>query len=106
MEITHQNQQLYADICRLIEEARVYVASTANQTLTLLYWRMGNRINTEMLDGKRAEYGKQIVSLLATQLQQTFGKRGFEEKNIRRMVQFAQIFPDEQIVVSLIRQLS
>ncbi len=30
----------------------------------------------------------------------------FSEKNLRRMVQFAVTFPDEQIVVSLIRQLS
>jgi predicted nuclease of restriction endonuclease-like (RecB) superfamily len=106
MEIEKHNRQLYRDICRLVEEARAYVASTANHTLTLLYWKMGNRIHTEMLDGKRAAYGEQIVSQLAAQLQQQYGKRGFDEKNIRRMVQFAQVFPDKQIVVSLIRQLS
>ena len=32
--------------------------------------------------------------------------RGFEEKSIRRIVQFAEVYPDEEIVVSLIRQLS
>ena len=31
---------------------------------------------------------------------------GFNSKNLHRMVQFAEIFPDEKIVVSLIRQLS
>ena len=31
---------------------------------------------------------------------------GFGVKNLRRMIQFAEVFPDEQIVVSLIRQLS
>jgi len=31
---------------------------------------------------------------------------GFAEKNLRRMMQFAEVFPDEPIVVSLIRQLS
>jgi DNA-binding SARP family transcriptional activator len=30
----------------------------------------------------------------------------YEEKNLRRMMQFAQVFDDESIVVSLIRQLS
>jgi predicted nuclease of restriction endonuclease-like (RecB) superfamily len=106
METDKHTHQLYSDICRLIEEARAFVASSANQTLTLLYWKIGNRIHSEMLDGKRATYGKQIVSQLAAQLQQQYGKRGFDEKNIRRMVQFAQVFPDEKIVVSLIRQLS
>jgi hypothetical protein len=31
---------------------------------------------------------------------------GFGEKNLRRMMQFAEVFPEEEIVVSLIRQLS
>lgn len=32
--------------------------------------------------------------------------RGFEEKNLRRMIQFAEAFPDEEIVAALRRQLS
>lgn len=32
--------------------------------------------------------------------------RGFGEKNLRRMVQFAEVFPDEAIVVALIRELT
>jgi predicted nuclease of restriction endonuclease-like (RecB) superfamily len=32
--------------------------------------------------------------------------RGFAEKNLRRMMQFAQAYPDEAIVVTLLRQLS
>lgn len=32
--------------------------------------------------------------------------RGYSEKNLRRMVQFAEVFPDEEIVVTLSRQLS
>jgi len=37
-------------------------------------------------------------------LESEFG-RGFGEKNLRRMVQFAEVFPDEQIVAALLRQL-
>jgi hypothetical protein len=54
---------------------------------------------------KRAEYGERIVSGLGKQLESEFG-RGFTEKNLRRMVQFADVFPDREIVVSLIRQLT
>jgi len=32
--------------------------------------------------------------------------RSYEEKNLRRMLQFAELYPDEQIVMSLSRQLS
>jgi predicted nuclease of restriction endonuclease-like (RecB) superfamily len=38
-------------------------------------------------------------------LENEYGK-GFSEKNIRRMMQFAEVFPDEQIVASAMRQLS
>lgn len=54
---------------------------------------------------KGAEYGERIVSSLGTQLEVEFG-RGFTEKNLRRMVQFATVFPDKRIVAALLRQLS
>jgi len=106
MKTDKHTHQLYSDICRLIEEARTFVAHTANKTMTLLYWQVGNRINNELLDGKRAEYGKQIVSQLATQLRLQYGKRGFQERNIRRMMQFAIYFPDFKIVSQAATQLS
>lgn len=106
MELENQNEkQLYADVCSLVSNAKSQLAQSANASLTLMYWKIGERINNELLDGERAEYGKQIVVSLARQLTIDFGK-SFEEKNLRRMIQFAQVFHDEQIVVSLIRQLS
>lgn len=98
MVIERVNTRLYSDICKLIEEARSFVANTANKSITILYWKIGERINIDLLDGRRAEYGKQIVPQLATQLQRTYGKRGFEERNIRRMIQFTVLFPDFEIV--------
>ena len=59
-----------------------------------------------MLGNERAAYGKQIVSQVATQLQKLYGTKGFDEKNIRRMMKFAVQFPEEQIVAPLVRQLS
>jgi hypothetical protein len=53
----------------------------------------------------RAEYGGQIVSALSKQLTAEYG-RGFSRHNLFRMIQFAEAFPDEQIVSSLMRQLS
>ena len=106
MKLEKLNSQLYSDICKLVEEARTYLASTANKTLTLMYWKIGNRINTDLLDGKRATYGKEIVSQLATQLQQQYGRRGFQERNIRRMMQFAELFSDFKIVSQAATKLS
>jgi predicted nuclease of restriction endonuclease-like (RecB) superfamily len=95
---------LGSDIRALILAARESVAQTVNAGLTALYWQIGTRIRQDILKEKRAEYGAEIVSALGTQLEAEFG-RGFGEKNLRRMMQFAEVFPDEKIVVSLLRQL-
>ncbi len=89
----------------LILQAREGVARAANSGLTLLYWQIGDRIRRDVLREKRAEYGKEIVVSLSRQLEREYG-RGYSEKNLRRMVQFAEVFPDREIVVSLIRQLT
>lgn len=96
---------LLGDIRKMIEETRADVAATVNAGLTMLYWRIGSGINQEILRGKRADYGAEIVPTLSRQLEMEYG-RGFSVKNLRRMVQFAEVFPDERIVVSLVRQLS
>lgn len=105
MEIEKSSILLINDLVALIEKGKNQLAYAANATMTLTYWNVGKRINNEILDNQRAEYGKQIVVSVARQLTVEYG-RSFEEKNLRRMMQFAQVFNDEQIVVSLIRQLS
>ena len=97
--------ELIDDLRQIIDSARSHVAATANYELTAMYWNIGNRINRDMLNNERAEYGKQIVSQVATELQQEYGK-GFEERTIRRMMQFAQMFSDFQIVSTLLSKLS
>jgi len=97
---------LVNDLRQIINEARNRVAVNVNAELTLMYWHIGERINCEVLGNERAEYGKQIVAAVSRQLQNEFGAKGFEEKSIRRMMQFANVFPDFQIVLALPTQLS
>jgi predicted nuclease of restriction endonuclease-like (RecB) superfamily len=59
----------------------------------------------EVLGSERAAYGEQIVARLSRQLVADYG-RGYTEKNLRRMIQFAEAFPDEEIAATLWRQLS
>lgn len=96
---------LVQDVRRLIDEARVTVATAVNFAMTKLYWQIGHRVHTEILAGERAEYGNQIVAALAQQLVVGYGQ-GFSEKNLRHMINFAQSFPSEQIVSTLSRELS
>src|SRR5271165_1429130 len=95
---------LLADVRSLILEARQTVAHGVNAALVVLYWNIGQRIRRDILKAQRAEYGERIVAALGRQLEQEFG-RGYGEKNLRRMIQFAAVFPDEKIVAALRRQL-
>jgi predicted nuclease of restriction endonuclease-like (RecB) superfamily len=100
-----ESRELLIEIRRLIEEARRQATVAVNIGLTALYWRVGKRIQQEILGSERAAYGEQIVVTVSRQLVADYG-RGYSEKNLRRMVQFAEAFPEEEIVVTLSRQLS
>lgn len=100
-----ENKDLLSDISLLIEQSKRHIATQANSVLTLLFWQIGKRINDDILQNKRADYGKQIVPTLASKLELKYG-RNFAEKNLRRMLQFADDFNDMDIVVTLSRQLS
>ena len=99
------SKSLVEDLRQIIEQARGRVAATVNSELTMMYWHIGERINRDVLGNQRAEYGKQIVSTVSTQLQEEYGK-GFEERTIRRMMQFAAMFPDLRILTPLVTKLS
>lgn len=78
------NAALLGELRQLIAQARAHVAQTANSTLTLLYWRVGTRIQREVLQDGRADYGAQIVSTLSTQLVREYGQ-GFGLRSLRRI---------------------
>jgi len=104
MKIEKQNI-LLTEVSQLIEQTKVTVAVNVNAELSLLYWNIGKKIEDEILSNSRAEYGKQILQTLSTELERIYGN-SFSEKNIRRMLQFYKLFPEKEIVVSLIRQLT
>ncbi|AEK22533.1 Uncharacterized protein yhcG [Capnocytophaga canimorsus Cc5] len=99
------NKNLLSELSVLIENGQQQIVYYANSTLTLVFWQVGKRINEDVLNNERATYGKRIVPMIANELESKYG-RNFTEKNIRRMMQFAEVFPDFQIVVPLARQLS
>jgi hypothetical protein len=96
---------LLSDIRHMIQETRSAVAVAVNAGLTILYSRIGKRIAQEILKGKRAEYGKEIVPTVSAQLVPEFGT-GFGVRNLFRMIKFAEVFPDEKTVSTLSAQLS
>ena len=96
---------LLSDLRNLIRSARQRIATVAYSTQTQLCWRLGRRLLTENLQGGRAAYGKQILVTLSQELTAEYGS-GFSHAEISRMIKFAQLFPEESIVVTLSQQLS
>ena len=96
---------LLGDIRQVIEAAREQTAQAVNSTLVIMYWQIGKRIREDVLGNQRAEYWKEILQVLSGKLTAEYGK-GFTEKALWRMMQFAQVFPYADIVATLSRQLS
>jgi predicted nuclease of restriction endonuclease-like (RecB) superfamily len=96
---------LLEDLRRMIEETRQGVAATVNAALSLLYWRVGKRIKEEILQGERAEYGKEILATVSQELVRDYGK-GFSYSALTRMLKFSDAFPDRKIVATLSQTLS
>ena len=96
---------LLTDLRALISTTRQRVAQGINSALVLLYWQIGQRIRTDILEEKRAGYGEQIFYALSRKLTLEFG-RGFSQANLFHMVRFAEVFPDAEIVQPLSAKLS
>jgi len=82
---------LLNDLRALIGDSRQRIAQAVNSALVLLYWQVGQRIRTDILKEKRADYGKEIVHALSGQLAIEFGN-GFGRTNLFHMVRFAELF--------------
>ena len=63
------NNSLFNQIKNLIEQTKNNVAVGVNSFLTIMYCNIGKLINDEVLQNKRAEYGKEIVATVSQQLQ-------------------------------------
>ena len=96
--------ELLQDLRGLIQDSRQAVSTAVNSALVWLYWKIGKRILVDVLQSKRAEYGSQVVTTLATELQGEYGK-GFGKRNLFRMLRFAEVFPEKEIVSALMTQL-
>ncbi|WP_455162295.1 DUF1016 N-terminal domain-containing protein [Tannerella forsythia] len=85
--------ELYSDVCRIIENTRIRLATTANAEVCLMNWQVGLRIKTEILKDQRAEYGKEVIKNLAKLLTEKYGK-GWSFYKLQHCVRSAYIFAE------------
>lgn len=100
-----KNDAFFNELTEIIVFGKKDIELSINRTITNVYWQIGNRINTEILNDKRAEYGKQIIKHVSEFLVANFGK-GWGEKHIRHCLRIAETFQDKEIFYALSRELS
>jgi len=104
-ELQIDESSLFVRIAEIIETRKSRAGAYANREVTLMYWEIGRYINSVLLGGERAEYGRRIVATLSQQLVERYGK-AFGVHNLRRMMRFAEKFSDFEIVAPLAQQLA
>ena len=82
-----QNNVLFQDACLIIDQAQAYAYRLVNETLIKRNWLLGLRIQHEVLQGQRAEYGEQVVKVLAKELTAKYGE-GFTWRNLYNYIDF------------------
>jgi predicted nuclease of restriction endonuclease-like (RecB) superfamily len=93
-------EKLFADIKNLVISARQRAFKAVDSERVILYWQIGNRINEEILQNQRAEFGKQVVKNLSKKMTLEFGS-GFNQINLWLFIRFVTFFPDFEIVYAL-----
>lgn len=93
-----------AEIVELLKVARSTAAQNVNSIMTATYWEIGRRIVEQELKGEaRANYGEQLLELLAKDLTKQFG-RGFGNINLWRMRAFYRAWSEGQILSTLSKE--
>ena len=91
-------------IVELLKAARSAAARNVNSIMTAAYWEIGRRIVEQELQGEaRADYGQQLMELLAKDLTKIFG-RGFGQINLWRMRTFYRAWSEGQILSTLSKE--
>jgi predicted nuclease of restriction endonuclease-like (RecB) superfamily len=105
MTIVPENyDNIRAEIVELLKAARSTAARNVNSIMTATYWEIGRRIVEQELKGEaRANYGEQLLELLAKDLTRQFG-RGFGNINLWRMRAFYRAWSDGEILSTLSKE--
>lgn len=103
--IDKNTHALFRDVSELILSARKRSLASLNNEMSRLYWLIGKRIKSEVLQYERADYGEKTIQLLSAQLSSNYGK-GWSAKQLRHCLHVVETFADEEIFYTLCRQLS
>ena len=99
------DENLFSQIAKIIENRKTAAAAYANHEINIMFWEIGNIINTAILGDNRAEYGKRIFPTLSGKLVLKYGS-SFNKNNLYRMSRFAALFTNKNEITNLSEKLT
>ena len=104
MKLSNNGGDQFADIVKMIHEARYNAIKNVNAELVKLYWSIGEYISKKL---ESAEWGDAVVERLANYMQVKYPElRGFTYRGLYRMRQFYEAYRDNKFVSPLVTQIS
>ncbi|MBP7795881.1 MAG: DUF1016 family protein [Elusimicrobiales bacterium] len=103
MNLTKRFDNQFAEVVKMIHQARYNAIKNINKELIELYWRIGNYISVRI---ENEEWGKSVVYNLAVYLQKTLpDSTGYSAQNLWRMKQFYETYRKYPKLSTLLREL-
>ena len=103
LELTKEYGKFLNDIKDRIRSAQVKAALKVNAELIQLYWRIGMDLSKRE---REEEWGAKVIERLAQDLKSSFpGMKGFSQRNLLYMRQFADEYPDFEIAQQVVAQI-
>lgn len=97
-------QKDFAEVSKLIKQARFKALKTVNSELINLYWQIGEYISHRV---EAEKWGKSVVAELADYLKKNEpNAKGFSDKNLWRMKKFYETYKDLPKLSALVREIS
>lgn len=94
----------FAEVVRMIHNARYNAIKSVNSKLVKLYWSIGEYISKKL---ETAEWGDAVVDGLAEYIQENHPEfKGFTRRGLYRMRQFYETYRQRQFVSAALTQIS
>ena len=100
------NKGFYDKARKIVDQGRAYAYAGLNKVMITTYWQLGKHIVEEEQNGQqRAEYGKQLIKHLATELVKDYGS-SYNERNLNYFRLFYLQFNDLEILNTRVQNLT
>lgn len=101
-----ENKGFYDKARDIVEQGKKYAYNGLNKVILATYWQLGKHIVEEEQNGQqRAEYGKQLIKHLATELVNDYGS-SYNERNLNYFRLFYLQFNDLEILNARVQNLT